>query len=597
MNTHLAFLDLSKAFDMVSHQTIRRAMVRAGVPGPMVNMIMVSYGRATTSLTFKGVSQSVQVRRGVRQGDPLSATLFNLVLDECVELVRRYPVGINLQEARIPMLAYADDLVLLASSPVGLQFITDRVVCVLGSAGLKVNPGKCKTLSVICDSKKKQNVVDPRAFLKIDDAVCQALAAENAYRYLGLYFGGNGIRPGWRERGVGWLREIKRAPMKPQQRMHTLCAYLIPKLTHELVLGRVHKTELARFDTDIRVAVKTWLKLPRDTSNAFLYASCRQGGLGVPCLSIQVPLAKQARLAKLCRSSDPAVRAAYASDTCRADLRYWGGPVKYGAIMIRDQNEATDFFGRKLYDSVDGAGLLTASQFPRGNTFLSRDAGWISGSDYIKALKVRSGTLQTPARRARGQHSGYDSMCSSCGCSATLAHMSQSCPRGHGMRVKRHDNLVDYVAKVLRGRGWTVLLEPTIPYLTTYLKPDLVLWKTNSKAHVLDLQVVADGFDMVGAHSRKVNKYDNAEVRAAVCQLSSRPFGTVGSITLNWRGMWFGPSARQLQELGFSLGNLNVLSLRALVWTHNLVCAWNKSSVGRGYYDRSVISARSAIEL
>ncbi|XP_057198147.1 tRNA (guanine-N(7)-)-methyltransferase non-catalytic subunit wdr4-like [Triplophysa rosa] len=51
------------------------------------------------------------------------------------------------------------------------------------------------------------------------------------------------------------LREVKTAPLKPQQRLTILRDYLIPRLIHELVLGNAHRNTLLTMDRMIRLAV------------------------------------------------------------------------------------------------------------------------------------------------------------------------------------------------------------------------------------------------------------------------------------------------------------------------------------------------------
>ena len=73
--TNVAFLDVSKAFDSVSHDSIFLAAASAGIPQPLVEYVRSVYTGSKTRLRVEGeMSQEISVLRGVRQGDPLTWT-------------------------------------------------------------------------------------------------------------------------------------------------------------------------------------------------------------------------------------------------------------------------------------------------------------------------------------------------------------------------------------------------------------------------------------------------------------------------------------------------------------------------------------------
>jgi hypothetical protein len=63
-------LDVSKAFDTLPHQSIGDALHRKGVPEFLVNTILVSYKNIRTTIKQGSVEIPMELKRGVKQGDP-----------------------------------------------------------------------------------------------------------------------------------------------------------------------------------------------------------------------------------------------------------------------------------------------------------------------------------------------------------------------------------------------------------------------------------------------------------------------------------------------------------------------------------------------
>ena len=86
--------------------------------------------------------------RGIKQGDPLSPVIFNLVIDQ---LLRSLPqeCGFTYNGKTVRAMVFADDLVLLADSPIGLQHLLYWTSTFLGTCGLLLNTNECHTVSIV----------------------------------------------------------------------------------------------------------------------------------------------------------------------------------------------------------------------------------------------------------------------------------------------------------------------------------------------------------------------------------------------------------------------------------------------------------------
>ena len=124
-NMHLAFIDVSKAFDRVRYDTLFIKLSKF-VPGVTLRLLIVWYAGQTAGILWAGIMSDVfPVCNGVRQGGVLSPLLFNVYIDELSVLLNLTYAGCCLGRSIINHLLYADDIVLFAPSAKGLQILLD----------------------------------------------------------------------------------------------------------------------------------------------------------------------------------------------------------------------------------------------------------------------------------------------------------------------------------------------------------------------------------------------------------------------------------------------------------------------------------------
>lgn len=110
---NVTFLDVRKAFDSVSHHSCRRGLGRMGIDGPTIEYIMDTLDASTTIQVGRAHTRHIKFRRSVKQGNPLSPILFNVVIDELKsKLNSERPGGMIGPGVLIACLGFAGDLVL-----------------------------------------------------------------------------------------------------------------------------------------------------------------------------------------------------------------------------------------------------------------------------------------------------------------------------------------------------------------------------------------------------------------------------------------------------------------------------------------------------
>lgn len=560
---HLASLDVGKAFDTLAHPAIFSTLRSFGLPPPFQRYLSEYYRSGTTVLEGRGwVSGRITPRRGVKQGDPLSPLIFNMAMDR---VLRALPatIGSPIGTRRTNALAFADDLVLCAETRLGLQRLLDTTYEELERYGLRLNPAKCMTLSIIGMAKKKTTAVDPAPFT-IGGRQAPSLVRSSKWRYLGVEYSPDGaskVRP--LEDLAPKLERLTRAPLKPQQRLHALRSTVIPQLYYRLALGRVQLGCLKKADRIVRQCVRQWLCLPHDVPMAFFHADVADGGLGIPSLRYVAPLYRIGRLQNI---GIPIFEEAQAdvflaAEMDRAVRRL--APITPNPLTSEGLSR---YWRRRLRESMDGGGLKEASRHPQAHRWVREPTRLLTGRDFIQCIKTRFNCLPTRSRTSRGRRT--DRQCrAGCLVPETLNHVSQQCPRTHGARVARHDSVCKYLERNLKSQGYVVAAEPILETADGNKKPDLVA-RRDGKLLLIDSQVITDAMELDEAHHVKRRKYDTSTMRDSLRRKYGPTDISILTATLNWRGVWSAASVAGLLEAGVVKKNESaLLSTRTLIGT------------------------------
>ena len=82
IDLHNIFIDFSQAFDTVNRDVMHNSLIKHNVPDKLINLIKLTMQRTKLKVKVNNsYSECFETKTGVRQGDPLSALLFSVVLD------------------------------------------------------------------------------------------------------------------------------------------------------------------------------------------------------------------------------------------------------------------------------------------------------------------------------------------------------------------------------------------------------------------------------------------------------------------------------------------------------------------------------------
>ena len=88
-NHMIISIDAEKAFDKIQHPFMIKALQKVCIEGTYLNITKVIYDKPTASIILNGETlKPFPLRSGTRQGCPLSALLFNIVLEVLATTIR-----------------------------------------------------------------------------------------------------------------------------------------------------------------------------------------------------------------------------------------------------------------------------------------------------------------------------------------------------------------------------------------------------------------------------------------------------------------------------------------------------------------------------
>ena len=146
---YLAFIDMWQAYDRVDRAKLFKKLISYQIPAQITRIIMDQYDKLPYCvLTEEGRSIFVITMQGAKQGDPFSPRLFDLFIMDIIRILNLDTDPVFLQGKAIYILCFADDLLLLAAGPEGLQTSLNKLADYCNKWNLEVNINKTKAMCI-----------------------------------------------------------------------------------------------------------------------------------------------------------------------------------------------------------------------------------------------------------------------------------------------------------------------------------------------------------------------------------------------------------------------------------------------------------------
>ena len=179
---YACFVDIRKAYDCTIRELLyKKLMTDYGVGGNFLRLLQSMYDNHKVYVRVtEGLLQPIHTKIGLKQGCGISPLLFNLFIDKITTIFDRSCDPVSLGREDLSCLLWADDLILLSTSPEGLQNAINKTNCFYSDLGLQMNTKKTK---IMVFNTRGIKLTDNNFYLG-----SSPLEIADNYQYLGIKF-------------------------------------------------------------------------------------------------------------------------------------------------------------------------------------------------------------------------------------------------------------------------------------------------------------------------------------------------------------------------------------------------------------------------
>ncbi|XP_054720781.1 uncharacterized protein LOC129230408 [Uloborus diversus] len=561
----------------------------------MVEILKDIYSNSTTAfMTSSGISDPRPVETGVRQGCPLSGLIFNITIDFLIRETQENGPTHNI-------LAYADDLVLVAGSHIDLQESLDKVCDLASRVGLRFNPGKCFSLHL--GTSARVGARDTTFYL--DGSPIPTLMDGSPGTFLGRPVGS------YVPKDTRFLEELKNraskileAKLAPWQRLDALKTFFFPSLNFLMRTSQFAKSDWAELDKHIRPLIKKTLNIPKNAANEYFLGPSERGLFGIPVSAEDSDISHIDSAFKLLTSKDPIVKELAWDEVKKAAHHRFPSNDHLDSISKLLSGEPANLTSNKISSNWTRARAASTRLHVKWNISESGDVSITVGDKTIFQRRAIFKTLRSAFKKARADglkahphqgktfecfgaskasshfnsNGGYtrfadwrfvhrarlglvplnayrhgpgpiDKRCRKCGHDETLPHVLCHCMTYSASYQRRHNQIVDRIKKAALGR-WSVVGENQA-LDDSGLRPDLVLEKGDA-AIIIDVTVPFEKniSSFQDARENKIRKY--TPLAETLKNLKKYKSVTVDAIVVGSLGSWDKDNDKTVRRLCLS---------------------------------------------
>ena len=177
----MAWVVYKKAYDMVPHRWILECMRLYGVSDSGTTVLKRSMSNWMVQLTSCGeILGTVNIRRGIFQGDSLSPLLFVICMIPLTEILRKVKMGYTVDGIKINHFFFMDDLKLFGKNENKIDSLASIVNLISQDMGMQFGIKKCVVVHL------KRGKLSKTAGIELVNGEKIKEVNDEGYKYLGI---------------------------------------------------------------------------------------------------------------------------------------------------------------------------------------------------------------------------------------------------------------------------------------------------------------------------------------------------------------------------------------------------------------------------
>ena len=346
---YVTALDLQNAFGSVDHDMIIQCLKERGFPDDFCRIIENIYQGSTTKIiTNRFTSKRINVKRGTKQGCPVSPLLFNLCLEPLFKAINTlnpddgYSITWNNMTVSFNALAYADDLLIISDSLKGMNNILKVCDWFFKYSNLVLAASKSCSVGYIWEHQSRCSLKTP---FKIGEVEIPFVNLDTSIKYLGTPVAARKITK--LKSSEAYCNKFKvkalkifNSDLRITQKIHAIKTFVFPTLDFILENGQLKIKDIEGLDHFVAKNIN--IMFQGNVPTALKHASWKDGGLSIPSLRDKTETCRIKALIRMLTNKDDRIKllAQKALDNERS---------KRKIELIKDTEEST-FFNWKHYN-------------------------------------------------------------------------------------------------------------------------------------------------------------------------------------------------------------------------------------------------------